>query len=360
MFTARLMSFRHALTLGVMMLSLNTPGCAARGSAQTAAPAQQPALLKIGLVGLDTSHVVAFTQTLNDPSRPDHVPGGRVVAAFKGGSPDVESSASRVDKFTAELRGKWGVEVVNSIEELVKRVDVVMLTSVDGRTHLNQVRPIFAARKPVFIDKPFAATVRDALEIVRLGRAAKTPFFSSSSLRFVPDVQSLKNSHSLGGILGAFTYGPAPTEPHHPDLVWYGIHSVEMLFTLMGSGCASVSRTHTPGGDVVTGLWRDGRTGTVRAIRDGDRAYGAVAFGNKAVEAKVPVNASGYRDLLVEVMKFFRTGVPPVPVEETLEIMAFMEAADLSKARGGAPVALKELMPDRAGKAGGNLMRETK
>lgn len=349
MLTARFMSFWHVRTRDVIMLMMLLPGCAAQASAQSAAPAaQQPASLKIGLVGLDTSHVVAFTQILNDPSRPDHVPGGRVVAAFKGGSPDVESSASRVDKFTEELRGKWGVEVVDSIEELVKRVDVVMLTSVDGRTHLNQVRPIFAAGKPVFIDKPFAATVRDALEIVRLGQAAKTPFFSSSSLRFAADVQSLKNSPSLGGILGAFTYGPAPTEPHHPDLVWYGIHSVEVLFTLMGPGCVSVSRTHTPGGDVVNGLWQGGRVGTVRAIRDGDRAYGAVAFGNKSVEAKVPVKAPGYRELLIEVMKFFRTGVAPVPIEETLEIMAFMEAADLSKARAGAPVALKELIGERA------------
>ena len=328
------------VTLGLILIHPPaSPGVAMRE--QQAASPQAP--LKIGLVGLDTSHVIAFTQMLNDPSRPDHVPGGRVVAAFKGGSPDVESSVTRIDKYTAELQSKWGVELVGSIEELTKRVDVVMLTSVDGRTHLSQARPIFAAKKRVFIDKPFAASLRDAREIVRLARESGTPFFSSSSLRFVDDMQALKTNTALGSILGAFTHGPAPIEPHHPDLVWYGIHSVEMLYTLMGPGCESVTRVYTNGADVVTGRWKDGRTGTVRGIRDGDKAYGAVVFGSKAVAASVPLKASGYRGLVIEVMKFFRTGVPPVAPEETLEMMAFMEAADRSKARGGAPVALGEL-----------------
>lgn len=332
------------VTLGLIVINPLALRGALHGIATRQQQGSEQAPLKIGLVGLDTSHVTAFTQMLNDSSRPDHVPGGRVVAAFKGGSPDVESSATRVDKFTAELQSKWGVELVDSIEELTKRVDVVMLTSVDGRVHLNQVRPVFAAKKPVFIDKPFAHSVRDAREIVRLGRESGTPFFSSSSLRFVDDIRALKNNSALGSILGAFTHGPAPTEPHHPDLVWYGIHSVEMLFTLMGPGCESVTRVHTNGADVVTGRWKDGRTGTVRGIRDGDKAYGAVVFGSKSVAASIPLKASGYRGLVVEIMKFFQTGVPPVSPEETLEIMAFMEAADMSKARGGAPIALGELL----------------
>lgn len=299
--------------------------------------------LRLGIIGLDTSHAVAFTKLLNDPAAADHVPGARVVAAFKGGSPDIEASATRVDKFTAELTDKWGVELVSSIEELCRKVDAVLLLSVDGRTHLRQVGPVFAAKKRVFIDKPFAASLAEAREIVRLARASSTPFFSSSSLRFVSDVQNLKGNAALGNMVGAFTYGPAPTEPHHPDLFWYGIHSVEMLYTLMGPGCESVTRVHTPGADVVVGRWKDGRTGTVRGIRDGATPYGAVAFGSKAVLATNPPMNADYRGLLLEVVKFFKTGVPPVSPEETLEIMAFMQAADLSKSRNGAPVSLKEL-----------------
>jgi hypothetical protein len=313
---------------------------------QTTAQAQE---IKVGMIGLDTSHVTAFTKLLNDKSDPNHVPGARVVAAFKGGSPDVESSRTRIDRFTAELKDKWGVEIVDSIEELCKKVDAVLLESVDGRPHLNQVRPVFAAKKRVFIDKPFTASYADAREIVRLSRESGTPFFSSSSLRFATDLQAMKRDEKLGATLGAFTYGPAPTEPHHPDLFWYGIHAVEMLYTLMGPGCESVTRVHTDGVDVVVGKWKDGRVGTMRGIRDGKRDYGAVAFGAKANLATPTPMQSDYRNLLVEVVKFFQTGAPPVQPEETLEMMAFMEAADLSKARG-APVMLKDVMEQSAKK----------
>ncbi|MFN9741441.1 MAG: Gfo/Idh/MocA family protein [Acidobacteriota bacterium] len=299
--------------------------------------------IRIGIIGLDTSHVTAFTALLNDPSNPNHVPGARVVAAYKGGSPDIESSATRIDRFTAELQTKWKVELVGSIEELCQKVYAVLLESVDGRPHLAQVRPVFAARKRVFIDKPFAGNYRDAREIVRLAKESGTPFFSTSSLRFVTELQEMKKSEKLGGMLGAFTFSPSPTEPHHPDLFWYGIHGVEMLFTLMGPGCESVTRVHTPGADVVVGRWKDGRTGTFRGIREGKTDYGAIAFGGKAViPSSVPMKVD-YRGLVVEIVKFFQTGVPPVSPEETLEIMAFMEAADLSKARSGQPVKLSEL-----------------
>jgi predicted dehydrogenase len=308
-----------------------------------AAQTQQTKELKIGLIGLDTSHAPAFTQLLNDESNLSRLPGARVIAAFKGGSPDVEASYTRIDRFTAELKDKWGVEIVGSVEELCSKVDAVIITSVDGRKHLPQVRPVFAAKKRVFIDKPLTASYADAREIVKLSRESGVPFFSSSSLRFANDLQAIKNNEKLGRLLGAFTYGPAPTEPHHPDLFWYGIHSVEMLYALMGEGCETVTRVRTDGTDVVVGKWKDGRSATVRGIRDGKSEYGIVAFGEKGIVATNPPMKSDYRNLLVEVLIFFKTGVPPVQPEETLEMMAFMEAADLSKARGGAPVKLTEL-----------------
>jgi hypothetical protein len=303
----------------------------------------QPPEIRVGIIGTDTSHVTAFTRLLNDKSNPNHVPGARVVAAFKGGSPDVEASSTRIDGFAAELEEKWAVQFVNSIEELCDRVDAVLLESVDGRTHLSQVRPVFKAKKRVFVDKPFTASYADAREFVRLSRESGVPFFSSSSLRFVGDVQALKNSGKHGGITGAFTFGPENLEPHHPDLFWYGIHAVEMLYTLLGPGCEEVTRVRTDSGDTVVCKWKDGRIGTMRGLIRGRQDYGAVAFGMNAVLATPVPMPSDYRGLLVEIVKFFQTGAPPVDPEETLEIMAFMEAADLSKSRGGAPVALAEV-----------------
>jgi hypothetical protein len=302
-----------------------------------AAAAAAAADLKLGIIGCDTSHVTAFTAILNNPGHPNHVPGARVVAAWRGGSPDVEASRSRVDRFTAELETKHGIEIVPDIPSLLSKVDAVLLESVDGRKHLEQVRPVFAARKRVFIDKPLASTYTDAKEIARLGRESGTSWFSTSSLRY-----SNIAAHFRGlEILGAFTWGPASLEPHHQlDLSWYGIHAIELLYTLMGPGCEWVTRTSTEGADVVVGRWKDGRIGTVRGERRAGGDYGAVVYTSKKTVLSPPSGGAAYAAMLAEVVKFFRTGVPPVPNEVTLEIFAFMDAAQRSKEAGGAPMRL--------------------
>jgi hypothetical protein len=305
--------------------------------------------LRIGMIGLDTSHVTAFTKLLNDRSHPQHVPGGKVVAAFKGGSRDIESSWSRVEGYTRELREQWGVEIVDSIEALCEKVDVVMLESVDGRPHLEQVKPVFKARKPVFIDKPVAGSLRDAIEIYRLAREHGVPCFSSSSLRYYPGLVELKQA-DIGELKGAISTGPCHLEPHHPDLFWYGVHPAEALFTVMGTGCESVVRTSTPDTDVVTGVWRGGRVGTLIGIRNAAAPYRVTVFGTKRVLDQK--EGGDYAPLIREVMKFFQTGIAPVSAEETIELFAFMEAADESKRRGGAPVRIADVIRQHSAPAG--------
>jgi hypothetical protein len=295
--------------------------------------------LRIGIIGTDTSHVTAFTKILNDPSAPDHVPGARVVAAYKGGSPDIEESRTRIDRFTKELQDKWQIKIVGSIDELLTQVDAVLLTSVDGRLHLAQARPVIAAHKPLFIDKPLASTLGDVREIARLAQEAHVPWFSSSSLRF-----SGIASKRTPDLDGAITWGPGPLEEHHQlDLAWYAIHPIEMLYTLLGPGCEEVTRIYTPESDVIICRWKDGRIGTVRALRPyGD--YGAVLFHKNAKgqtsETIAKVDA-GYIGLVREIMHFFETGHPPVSNEETLEIFAFLDAAQRSKESGGKPTRLR-------------------
>ncbi|HUB32188.1 MAG TPA: Gfo/Idh/MocA family oxidoreductase, partial [Bryobacteraceae bacterium] len=218
--------------------------------------------IRVGIIGTDTSHVPAFTKMLNDPSDPAHIPGARVVAAYKGGSPDIESSISRVDGYAEQIHTKYGVEIVPYIAALLTKVDAVLLETGDGRPHLAQVRLVFAAHKPVFIDKPLASTLADAREIARLGNAAGVPWFSSSSLRFGP---LGSQGAALTGVTGVSVWGPGPLEPHHAlDLSWYAIHPIELLYTIMGPGCETVTRTASPDADVIVGQWKGGRLGTVR------------------------------------------------------------------------------------------------
>ena len=297
--------------------------------------------LRIGLIGLDTSHVIAFTKSLNDSSSQDFVPGGRVVAAYKGGSPDLKASAGRIDKFTAELQDKYKVKVVDSIPALCEIVDAILLESVDGRAHLDQARQVFLSRKPVFIDKPLAASLADAKEIARLARESGTPWFSSSSLRFSPLYRQALTDGAGGKIHGVEAYGPAALEPTNPGLFWYGIHAVESLFTLMGPGCVSVTMTSNDDFDLAVGLWKDGRIGVVKGLRKGKEDYGALVYRENGI-FHVPAQDVSYVPLIRQIMEFFKSGKPPVQPEETLEIMAFMDAAERSRQQGGGPVRLDQ------------------
>jgi predicted dehydrogenase len=326
--------FRFKLWLGITLVLLVPVSCPAQPHSD------QP--IRVGIIGLDTSHVVEFTRIFNDASDPEHVGGAQVVAAYKGGSPDVKASRDRVDKFTTELRDKWKIRIVDDIPTLCKMVDAVLLESVDGRTHLEQIRPVLGAKKPVFIDKPLAASYKDAREIADLAEQAGVPWFSASSLRFWEETGRLKNPADAGHILAYSVYGPSPTEPHHPDLMWYGIHAVETLYALMGPGCESVGRVSTDEEDVVVGKWKQGRLGVIRGFRDGPHDYGITLFADKSVLHSQP-RPDTYGPLLREIVEFFRTHISPVRPEETIEMFAFMEAADLSKSRGGAAVRLSEI-----------------
>jgi hypothetical protein len=302
-----------------------------------ACAAAMAADIRLGIIGTDTSHVVVFTQLFNDATRPDHVPGARVVAAYKSGSPDIDSSWSRVDKYADELKTKWKLEMAPDIPTLCQKVDAILLESNDGRKHLPQAKLVIAARKPMFIDKPLASTLEDAREIARLAREAGVPFFSASSFRFGGIAASMKFSDAVGAIV----WGPGPLEPHHQlDLSWYAIHPIELLYTLMGPGCEEVTRVATENSDDMVGRWKDGRIGTVRANRP-HGSEGAVVFrGNKALQSDSTMLDS-YPPLLKEIVKFFQTGKPPVSPDETLEIIAFMDAAQRSKEAGGRPMRLR-------------------
>ena len=294
--------------------------------------------LRLGIVGTDTSHAPAFAAAFNDLSSPQHVAGARIVAAYRGGSPDLPSSRDRIDNFTTQLRDKYGVEIVGSIAELCARVDGVLLTSVDGRIHLAQAREIIAAGKPMFIDKPLASTLEDAREIARLAKAAGVPWFSTSTLRY--GVTALK----AADISGVDVWGPGPLEEHHQlDLSWYAIHEAEMLFAILGRGCEEVTRTASADADVVTCRWSDGRIGTMRALRPYSE-YGAVIFRKNAkrqdFEMKTITPVAHALD--EEIVKFFQTRVPPVANEDTLELIAFLDAAQRSKEAGGRPTRLRE------------------
>ncbi|MBS0205557.1 MAG: Gfo/Idh/MocA family oxidoreductase [Planctomycetes bacterium] len=310
---------------------------AADSGKAAAAVEGDPKKLRAGIIGLDTSHAIAFTKTLNAEKPNPAVAGCRMVAVYPKGSPDIESSTKRVPGYIEEMK-KLNVEIVDSIEDLLTKVDVVFLETNDGRPHFEQLLPVLKAGKPCFIDKPIAASLTDAVAIFEAARKYNVPIFSSSSLRFGKNTLAVR-----GGLLGMVkrceTTSPASLEPTHPDLFWYGIHGVESLFTVMGTGCQTVTRGKTADGLIeVTGEWSGGRVGTYRE----GKGYTGTATGETGTS---PVGSyDGYDPLVYEIIKFFRSGQPPVTEQETLEIYAFMEAADESKRQDGAKVTLESVL----------------
>ena len=302
--------------------------------------------IKVGIIGLDTSHVLAFTQTLNKgPKKAEDAPkvaGVRVVAAYPQGSLDIESSVKRVPEYTEKVRD-LGVEIVDSVEALVQKVDAVLLESNDGRVHWDQLQPVLKAGKPVFIDKPIAASLVDCIRILEAAKSANVPLFCSSSLRFGSSTQQVRGG-SIGKVRAAETFSPVNLEPTHPDLFWYGVHGCESLFAVLGKGCERVKRSEDADGKVVVeGQWSGGVSGIFRQENGKDRkGYGGVAHGEMGDAA---IGAyEGYDVLLYAIIEMFRSRKAPVSMEETIELYAFMEAADESKRLGGAEVSLRQII----------------
>lgn len=319
-------------------VALSVPLAAAL-AAPPAPPADPPPWatkdLRAGIIGTDTSHVPAFTELLNKTHPEWRV---KVVAAYKGGSPDLPVSADRVEGFAAAIRDKHGVELVGGIDELLKKVDVVLLESVDGRPHRAQATPVLKAGKRLFVDKPLAASLADARAIVELSKKTGTPFFTASSYRFHPDVPRLRAAAATATKVQASS--PFNTLAHHPDLYFYGVHGVEALYAVMGPGCVSVRRTAGDAADVTTGTWKDGRVGVYHGtVGKGEAPPVLRVWGADGATAD-SAGAGGYEPLVRAVAEFFHTGKPPVDPAETLEVFEFMTAAQHSAARGGAEVRL--------------------
>lgn len=300
-------------------------------------------VVRVGFIGLDSSHCVAFTELLHRDGNTGDLAGVKIVAAFPGGNSDFPLSRDRVQGYTEKMR-TLGVEIVDSIDALLPMVDAVILGSVDGSQHLEQVEPVLKAGKPVFIDKPLAHNLADALQIQKLAQQSRTPWFSASALRYQKELQELMASDALGEVVGCDSFGQSRAGVGHADLAWYGVHGIETLYTVMSPGCISVTRLQTDKSEQVTGLWKNGRIGTYRGIREHTHktGFGASIFGTKS-QQQISLPAD-YQGLVIAIAKFFKTRQSPISEDEMIEIFAFIEAADESKRQGGVPVTLASVM----------------
>jgi len=328
--------------------------------------------VRVGVLGLDNYQCVEYAVMYNMPkteaalarltpeARQDaeqsmkDFAGLRVTVALPIGSPDIPESVENQPKWIAQIQ-RPGVKIVSTVEELLAECDCVMIFSLDGRQHLEQAKKVLAAKKRLFIGRPLAASLADVREIFRIAEENKTPVWSASQHRYSPGFYGMRGHPEVGKVLGVDVYGGCPTEPHHPELYWHALHGIETLYTIMGPGCESVRCVSTPYAESITGVWKDGRVGTFRGIKQGKPKYSATVFGDLGVSTAgvyghgVPVKGivpttdryMGYEAIGREMAKFFKGGPAPVSPEETIEIFTFMDAAHESKAKGGTPIEIK-------------------
>ena len=297
-------------------------------------------MIRLGIVDFDTSHAVEFTKRFNhvDIGEDQWVEGAKIVAGVPGRS---EISPAVIGPNTEKLKS-YGVEILDDPAALFGKIDAVLIESVDGSVHLERAMPFLEKGMPTYIDKPFACSLADAKALIEIAERKHIPIMSSSSLRYAPEVVAARGGKGpLGDIIGVSTYGPAPTHPRNPGLFHYGIHPVEMLYTLMGGGCRKLTCLSEPGAEVVTGVWSDGRLASVRGIRTGVADYGFTVFGSKGVATQGVGTTYIYRELLKQIVSLFTTREQPIDPRETLEIVAFIEAARKSSEAGGAAVEIK-------------------
>jgi virulence factor len=295
-------------------------------------------MIRLGIVDFDTSHAVEFTRRLNHKgvAKDQWVDGAEVVLGCPGES---RIMPERIPGYKRDME-KLGVKLVAKPGEMIGKVDGVLIESQEGGAHWGRARPFLEARLPCFIDKPFTCGVADAKKVLALAARKKVPVFSSSSLRYAPELVKFTASDGGKKLIGTLAYGPAPLYEKdrrlNPGLYHYGIHVVEVLYTLMGPGCQRVACTHEKDVDVVTGQWKGGRVATLRGARSGKAGYGFVGFTEEGVRPVSLGTQYIYRELLKKVVEFFQTKKPPVDPAVTLEIIAFIEAANKSAANHGA------------------------
>lgn len=295
----------------------------------------QAAPLKIGMLGLDTSHCEAFAKLLNDDNYEHRIPGARLIAALPAGSPDWELSMSRIEPFSEKLRDVYGVRIVDTVAELAEQCDGILLTSVDGRVHLEQFRTLVPFRLPVFIDKPFAAASSDAEEMQRLAAAHGIPMMTCSMLRYSEELMQALALTDRGKLIGIDCYGPFYEEETNPGLFWYGIHCVEMMYRALGKGCKSVTATTRGDHDILVAEWHDGRLATLRGNRVGNTRFGAIVHHEKNSLPVDPRRGRPMNAFLIEaILDMFRSGISPIDPEESLELIRFIEAANESRLHG--------------------------
>ncbi|MEM9296336.1 MAG: Gfo/Idh/MocA family oxidoreductase [Planctomycetota bacterium] len=296
-----------------------------------ASPEAQPKPVRLAAVGVDSSHLPEFTRRINALHDAGQTP-CRVTAFWTDGRHDMPTD--QVDQWVADARD-LGAEPCDSIDAMLDAADGVLVLSVAGSKHLAHALPSLRRGLPTYIDKPLANTVQDAQAIFEAAARGGARCYSASSLRFVEEIGRL-DREALGELVAVDAYGPGEMHDLMPGVLFYGVHTVEMVDAIWGPGVDAVACERTDDRDLMRLRYADGRLATLRLERAGGYRFGATVHGRGGSESFVVDFATVYDRLVAAMTGFFEGKDAPVRLDHTLENVRVMLAANRSMGRGGA------------------------
>jgi predicted dehydrogenase len=317
--------------------------------------------MRIGAIGIDSSHTPVFTNRINTLFKEGKTK-CQVTHFWDPGThqwqhPDGPAQSAKDVAKWREDAIKEGAKQVDTIDDLLKNVDGVMVLNIGGARHLELAVPSLAKGMPTYVDKPLTCSTDQAKALLAMSRLYKARCYSASSLRFITEIPKL-DKEKLGDIVAIDAFGNGEVMDLMPDLWHYGCHSIEMvdaIFRWAGQGGGGVKRVSAvksatpfvkggkaqPGVEAKSGYhlldmeYHDGRIARIRCDRNGSWAFGATVHGTKGVQQFVVDFAPVYTRLVEGMVKFFEGGPAPVDLRDIVENVAVMEAGNRSIAMGG-------------------------
>jgi predicted dehydrogenase len=303
------------------------------------APIPSARELRIGAIGVDSSHLPEFSRRMADLFAT-----GATRCRVTGFYDDGNHHLPKADvKNWKEKTLSLGAIQASSIDSLLDQVDGVMVLAVSGNSHYELALPSLARGIPTYIDKPLTCNLEQARSLASLARKTGAGCYSASSLRFATEIPRL-DREKLGQLHAIDAYGPGALNADMEGLFFYGVHTIEMVDAIWGPGVAKVRCETSSDRDLLDLHYKDGRHAHLRLERKGAYEFGATLHGSKGVESFKVDFAEVYTNLIRGMTRFFETGIAPVDINDILENIAVMAAGNLSMIEGGRWVDIPELM----------------
>ncbi len=289
-------------------------------------------MIRIGMIGADSTHTEAWTQLVNPADSPLY---GRAQVVKLWGE-DAEQARAKAQE--------WQIpEVVETPADALEDVDLAMVVNRYGEDHPPHARLAIEAGLPTFVDKPFANEMEDVHSLVRLAAERDVPLMSCSALRYAGEVMELQERMAGFGALNCAVVSGAAAgdfpDPRAMHPFFYGIHATELLHTLLGSGAEAVTTRRTERCDIGLVHYADGRQGVVNLLHETPGLYHGAVYGAEGWgEADIVDGDRFYTETLARVIQMAVSGETPFPIAWTVEVMAIMAALVRSAEEGGRTV----------------------